>query len=96
MKQHNNTQWGRGDASSKLKSGHIRSWCEVWDFHPDVRDWLLEAYAKGQNDGVIIDLLHQGARARMTYMKNSQRMWNRKRIEWRTGRPPYQSSVRIA
>jgi hypothetical protein len=85
MKQHNDTHRGRGDASRKLRSGHIRSWCEEWELHSDVRNWLLEAYAKGYNDRDIIDLLNRGAAAQMTRLRNRLRNKHRRRIEWKPG-----------
>jgi hypothetical protein len=87
MTQHNKTERIRRDVPSKLQSGDIRSWCEEWDFHPDVRNWLLEAYSKGHDDRAIIDLLNRGARARMTSMKNRRRMKHRRRIRWKPHRP---------
>jgi hypothetical protein len=87
MTQHDRTERRRRDVPSKLRSGDIRSWCEEWDFHPDVRNWLFEAYAKGYDDRAIIALLNRGAAAQMTRWRNQQRMKRRRRIAWKPGHP---------
>ena len=87
MTQHDNAGRGRRDVPGKLRSGDIRSWCEEWEFHPDVRNWILEAYAKGHDDRAIIGLLNRGAAAQLTRARNRRRMKHRRRIEWKPGRP---------
>jgi hypothetical protein len=87
MTQHDNTDRGREDAPSKLTSGDIRAWCEEWDVHPDARDWLIEAYAKGEDDRVIIRIMNGVAAARRTCMRNQRRMKRRRRIAWKPGHP---------
>jgi hypothetical protein len=87
MTQRNKAHRWREDAPNKLRSGDIRAWCKEWGFHPDARDWLLEAYAKGEDDRAIIRLMNRVAAAQRTRMKNLRCMERRRRIDWKPGHP---------
>lgn len=87
MTQHDETQRRREDASKKLRSADISAWCAEWEVHPDVRGWLLEAYANGEDDRAIIRIMNRVAAAQQTRMRNKRRMKQRRRINWKPVSP---------
>jgi hypothetical protein len=87
MTKHNTAHRWRKDAASKLRSTDIRGWCKEWEVHPDVLGWLLEAYAKGEDEWAIIRCLNRLAAAEQTRMRNRRRMKQRRKMNWAPASP---------
>ena len=84
-----NGQKGGGKAPAGLDSAYIRAWCQEWEVHPDIRGWILEAYAKAEDESAeraLLRLLNAAARAQQDRLKAPPPSENFRKIEWKEGR----------
>lgn len=65
----------------------IKAWGIELGIHPDVLSWVVEIYAKSDDDDVVIDVIRRVSEAQSTRAKNLARTDHRKTIEWDANDP---------
>jgi len=72
-------------SKSKVNLPAIKAWGKRLAIHPDVLGWVIEIYAKSEDDTEVISVMRRVAAAQSTRGRNSGASNRRKRIQWAEG-----------
>lgn len=70
---------------SLLTLDYIKAWGAEWQISEDPLEWIIEAYAKSEDDSKVIRLMNRIANAQRTRLKNLPHLEQRRLIEWELG-----------
>jgi len=66
---------------SLLTLDYIKAWAAEWQISDDALEWIIEAYAKSEDEPEVISLMNRISNAQCTRVKNLPLLEQRRAIE---------------